>query len=124
MKITAILLVGFCFFIASCSLINKGDDLSAGTYEGHFAWGFETNDFQPCLELGEHWGITAGDRTAVDSLLSTYRSIADKDYEKVFVRLKGDPSKKGEYGHMGTNVREFKLEEIIEIRKTEPADCN
>jgi len=61
---------------------------------------------------------------AVDSLLSTYRLITDKNYERVFVRLKGDPSKKGEYGHMGSNVREFKLEEIIEIRKAVPADCN
>ncbi len=123
MKQTTIVFIYFCFILSSCSLFNKGD-LSAGTYEGFYAWGFETNSFKPCQNLDEDWWVIAGNRTEVDSLISSYQAITDQDYEDVFVRLVGDPSKKGEYGHLGGSEREFELEEIIEIRKAESSDCN
>ena len=106
--------------MAGCAIIEDVFSGRSDTYIGTVAFGFEESGFRPC-NVAEQWWITGGDM--VNDLQSRYNDLGVKWYEPVFAELKGDPSQKGQYGHLGAYQREFEVSEVIEMRLLEAGEC-
>jgi hypothetical protein len=84
-----------------------------GTYEG----GFESSFFVPC-GTAETWWVEAD-----PAFQQQYAALVTRDYEPVFIRMRGDRSALGTYGHQGLAVREFVVKEVLEMRLAISTDC-
>lgn len=94
----------------------KATEPAALRYEGHYSWGFEVNGFQPCGS-SESWWVTEGD------LHARYRQVAGRDYEPVYVVLRGEAGPPGKFGHLGAYARELAVREVVEMRAARDGDC-
>jgi len=84
---------------------------------GHYSQGFEVDAFRPCGSE-EKWWVTEG-----EELREKYRALAPKQYEEVYVELRGQAGPRGEFGHLGSYNREMVAGEVIEIRPAADTDC-
>ncbi len=85
----------------------------AGTYVG----GFESSFFGPC-GTSETWWVQTD-----SAFQAKYGALVTQQYEPVFVRMRGDRSELGRYGHEGLAVREFVVKEVLEMRHSTSTDC-
>ncbi len=92
---------------------------SSDVWEGSFSYGFETVSFKPC-GLAEQWWVT-GD--ALQNLTQQYSQLTSKEYEPVYVRLRGKASELRTYGHLGAYAREFQVAQVLEARARRAGDC-
>jgi hypothetical protein len=84
---------------------------------GLYAEGFEMRDFTPCQEPRTDWWIE-------DAALSRrYRAVAHRDYEPVFVRLRGMPSAAAPHRHLTDSTPRFEVHEIRELRARRSGEC-
>lgn len=105
-------------------MFGSGDDgLPPDVYEGSYASGWEINDFRACNRDASWW--VTGDEEARARLRERYAQVVIEKNEggKMYVRLRGDPSGKGNYGNLGGSEREFELSEVVESRAFEEGDC-
>jgi hypothetical protein len=94
----------------------------SGAVRCFYSWGFEVEAFQPCGSK-EGWWVVSMNPEAGRTLSRRYREATSGPYQRVYAELKGTPSTKGRFGHMGAYDREFALEEVILVREARPGDC-
>ncbi len=99
-----------------------GRSLESGTWEGFVSFGGEFSDFRPCGSKEIWWLKGSGYDEELPELRKKYQELAEP-YEQVYARLRGDVTKKGQYGQLGTYQRVFYVEEILEIRHKREEDC-
>jgi hypothetical protein len=85
-------------------------------WEGLYSSGFEVSAFSPCGS-DESWWVEGGD------IANRYQTLGVEPYERVYVRLKGEVSDVGKFGHLGVYERAFTVTKVLEIRRAEPEDC-
>lgn len=106
------------FLVGACTLLGSDDEgLPPGEYEGFYAFGWEINDFRPC-NRDEDWWVTGKEKTLLELHERHGRVIQESDGGRVYVRLRGNPSKEGKFGE-----REFDLSKVIEVRAAVEEDC-
>ena len=111
---TLLYLLIVCIGLSACSAL----EATPQTVEGFYRYGFETKALQPC-GLDEMWWVRGG-----STLLDQYSQVTHEPYEPAYVKVTGKKSLlPGQYGHTGAYAREFQIEEVIEVRKAEPGDC-
>lgn len=59
----------------------------------------------------------------VEKLEQQYNDVIEKPYDQVYVRLRGEASRKGQYGPLGSFQRVIYVTEILDVRAKEPDDC-
>src|SRR5262245_40694948 len=86
-----------------------------GSFHGHYAQGFEINDFLPCgARDGQQWWV-------VGSIQSVEQFMRDHSVGTVYVRWRGELSDEGLYGN-GLE-RELDVTEVMEVREVRSDDC-
>lgn len=100
-----------------------GRSLESGTWEGFFTSGRAGRTFRPCGSRASWWVKNPDFGDAADDLEQRYQEIVTQPYEQVYVRLRGDASRKGQYGPLGSYQRVVYVEEILEIREKREDDC-
>lgn len=80
----------------------------AGIYES----GFEVDAFRPCNE-DEAWWVAEG-----EELRRRYRETVTRDYQPVYVVVRGEVGPRGAFGHMGAYDRELRVREVVELDGT------
>jgi hypothetical protein len=85
-------------------------------YTGFYSLGFEVSAFTPCGSEEKWW-------TGGAELVERYRDLNVEQYREVFVRLRGNVSEEGNYGHLGAYNRQFEVSEVVEIREVKDGDC-
>ena len=58
-----------------------------------------------------------------DKLEGQYQELVSRPYEQVYVRIRGEASRKGQYGPLGSYQRVIYVQEILEIRPKLESDC-
>ena len=84
---------------------------------GHYSQGFEVESSRPC-GTEERWWVTEGEEQR-----ERYRALSPKEYEEVYVELRGRTGPRGEYGHMGAYARELAAGEVLLMRGADDDDC-
>jgi hypothetical protein len=84
---------------------------------GHFTWGWELNDLSPC-DIAETWWVEGP-----ESFFVEYGRVASSGEITVFVRVRGEKSERGAWGHLGASDRRFRVTELIEMRPASDQDC-
>ena len=107
----------------------------AGTFAGHYSYGFEHSRFMPCPR--DDWSIPS------DTLALFHRQGASvrwsdsleldeaewpepvlKDgHPRVFVQWQGTVEGPGHYGHMGMSSFELTVDRVLAVRLPSPDDC-
>lgn len=100
-----------------------GRSLESGIWEGFFSSGRTGRSFRPCDGSGTWWVKNPDFGNTADELEAQYKEITNKPYEQVFVQLRGDISREGNYGPLGSYQRVIYVEEILEIREKREDDC-
>jgi len=77
--------------------------------------------FRPCGSRESWW--VEGKEEVAKYLTTEYEYLAPSPYEEVYVRLRGKPSEKGQFGHLNAYGRTFSVEDVIAIRPRLPSDC-
>ena len=100
-----------------------GRSLESGTWEGFFTAGRAGRIFHPCGSRALWWvqNVALGD--TADDLERRYMEIAVRPYEQVYIRFRGDASRKGQYGPLGSYQRVVYVDEILELREQRDGDC-
>ena len=106
--------------LSGCSLFDGRPGGRSLVHVGQMSFGFEEAAFRPC-NSDEQWWITGGD--VVGEMQSRYNDLGVAWYEPVYAKLKGDRSRKGQFGHLGAYQREFDVSDIVEIRLLEQGEC-
>ena len=84
---------------------------------------FEVCTFTPC-DSAAAWHIDeTSDSAAIGHLVREYFLIREKEYDQVYVQLKGHVTPHGQYGHMNAYSRSFVVEEVILVRTHRDGDC-
>lgn len=102
-------------------------DSGQEVYEGHYTFGFERSAFRPC-ESEEDWWVTRVPER-VNRFVRRDTSFGGPDVAltlragTVYVRWGGEPSPRGEHGHLGAYAREFRVDTLHEARLPEESDC-
>lgn len=91
---------------------------SADEFAGYFAEGFEVEAFYPC-GLDEEWWVTNP-----AALSAPYRQAGRKDYEKLFVVVRGTVGPAGKHGHMGAYEHELTVTEVVRVDAARQGDCD
>jgi hypothetical protein len=86
-------------------------------WRGYVSFGFETSEFRPCGSREKWWVLSTKD------LSQRYAKLSPKMYGTVYVRLKGMPTHKGTYGHLGVYQRQFAVQSVLEARAPRSDDC-
>lgn len=60
----------------------------------------------------------------VEELEAQYNAVIEKPYDQVYVRLRGEASRKGQYGPLGSYQRVMYVSEILDLRTRQPDDCS
>ena len=60
----------------------------------------------------------------IENLETQYKDVIEKPYDQVYVRLRGDASRKGQYGPLGSYQRVIYVTEVLDIRAKQPNDCS
>lgn len=117
-------LLAFAVLIGGCSLFgSETQGLPRGVYEGFYRPGFESNGFWVCSKE-ESWFVT-GERAAQSELVKRWLNAVPEDTRgEAFVRLRGKPSRKGDYGPSGNSARTFDLVEVLMVRADSVETCN
>lgn len=100
-----------------------GRALESGTWEGHVTFGRGRSSFSPCKSRETWWVKDKGFTKTTEKLQAQYAQIAQKPYEQVYVRLRGEVSRKGQYGPLGSYQRVVYIEEILDIHPKQEDDC-
>ena len=103
--------------LAGCSLLGAEE----GTFEGLVAYGFEMSGFTPC-DREEDWWVTG---PASGELFERYTGVVEpgSEYAPAYARVRGEISRRGEYGHVGAYDREIEVLEVLEVRAADAAEC-
>ncbi len=103
-----------------CSLL--GSDGEAGVFAGTFSHGFEVSAFEPCDEA-ETWWVSESE--GYRELFERYAEAVGpaNEYAEAYVRIRGDLTGGGEYGHLGAYDREVSVEEVLEVRALTGEGC-
>ena len=101
--------------LAAC--VSDPPGLAEEQFAGYYSQGFEVDAFRPCGS-DEKWWVTEG-----TELRSRYAALSPKQYEEVYVELRGQAGPRGEFGHLGSYNREMVAGEVIEIRPAADTDC-
>lgn len=115
--IIALAWLGVCMFAA------VGRFLESGIWEGYVIFGRGGSSFTPCNSKETWWVKSKGFSQTAEKLQENYAHIAQKPYEQVYVRLRGDVSRKGQYGRLGSYQRVLYVEEVLDIRPKTDHDC-
>lgn len=80
-------------------------------YSGHYSVGFEVSEFVPCSS-DESWWLVG-----TPELMSQVQSDEPgrAPTTPVFVRVRGELSGPGSYGHLGTYDRQLTVTEVLEV---------
>ncbi len=116
--ITSLIWLGVWMFTA------VGRSLESGIWEGYLIFGRGGNSFTPCGSKETWWVKSKGFSKIAEKLQESYNAIAQKPYEQVYARLRGDVSRKGQYGQLGSYQRVFYVEEVLDIRPKREGDCD
>ncbi len=100
-----------------------GRSLESGTWEGFFTAGRAGRIFRPCGSRASWWVQNPAFEETADELERRYEDIVGHPYEQVYVRLRGEVSRKGQYGPLGSYQRVVYVNEILEIREKADSDC-
>ena len=106
------------------SLAAIGRSLESGTWEGFFTSGRAGRIFRPCGTRASWWVQNPAFEDTADELDRRYEEIASRPYEQVYVRFRGEASRKGQYGPLGSYQRVVYVQEILEIRESRDGDCS
>ncbi|MBN1488157.1 MAG: hypothetical protein JW981_10995 [Anaerolineae bacterium] len=108
--------------LLACSAIGK--PMETGEWEGTLNFGPNLSNFRPCNSR-ESWWLKGERYTDIeDQLRKMHAEITESPYDKVYARLQGKRSKnKGQYGGLGTYDRVFYVSKILEVRPSQPDDC-
>jgi len=91
----------------------------SGIYRGHYTFGFEHSDFQPC-ERSEMWWVSLEEG---ENLAKAAMATPGITNATVYVEVKGEVSATGHYGHLGLFKREIVVRQILVVRPVAPDDC-
>jgi hypothetical protein len=86
-------------------------------FAGHYSQGFEVDAFRPCGSE-ERWWVTEG-----TELRSRYAALSPKQYEEVYVEIRGHAGPSGRYGHLGAYTRELAVGEVITMAPAAERNC-
>ncbi|HOU14521.1 MAG TPA: hypothetical protein PKZ84_15545 [Anaerolineae bacterium] len=106
-----------------CMLTAVGRSLESGIWEGYVIFGRGGSSFTPCGSKETWWVKSKGYSKIAEKLQEDYNNIAQKPYELVYARLRGDVSRKGQYGRLGSYQRVLYVEEVLDIRPKRDDDC-
>jgi hypothetical protein len=106
------------------SLAAIGRSLESGTWEGFFTSGRAGRIFRPCGTRSTWWVQNPAFEDTADELDRRYEELASRPYEQVYVRFRGEASRKGQYGPLGSYQRVVYVQEILEIRESREGDCS
>ena len=112
-----------CSALVGVSLFAIGRSLESGTWEGLFSSGRAGRTFRPCGSRATWWVQNPAFGETADELEQRYQEIVSQPYEQVYVRLRGEASRKGQYGPLGSYQRVVYVQEIVEIRPKQETDC-
>ena len=103
--------------LAGCSLFGEEE----GTFDGLVTFGFEVSGFSPC-DREEGWSVTG---PAAKELFGKYSEVvaSGTEYVPAYARVRGELSRRGEYGHLGAYDREIEVREVLEVRPASPQEC-
>lgn len=100
-----------------------GRSLESGTWEGFFTAGRAGRIFRPCGMRASWWVKNPDFDDTADELERRYVEMVTRPYEQVYVRFRGEASRKGQYGPLGSYQRVVYIQEILEIREKQEGDC-
>lgn len=100
-----------------------GRALESGTWEGFVTFGRESSSFSPCKSRETWWVKNKGYSKTAEELQEQYAKIAKKPYEQVYVRIRGEVSRKGQYGRLGSYQRVLYVDEVLDIHAKRDDDC-
>ncbi|MGC9350341.1 MAG: hypothetical protein ACP5JG_19520 [Anaerolineae bacterium] len=100
-----------------------GRSLESGTWEGFFTAGRAGRIFRPCGSRASWWVKNPDFGDGADELERRYEEIVTRPYEQIYVRFRGQASRKGQYGPLGSYQRVVYVKEILEARSKEAGDC-
>jgi len=86
-------------------------------WRGHVSFGFETSEFRPCGSKERWWVVSSAD------LQKRYTQATARMYESAYVVLRGIPSARGTYGHLGSYARELRVRSVVTLRGVQKDDC-
>jgi hypothetical protein len=90
------------------------------TFHGHYSLGFERNDFLACgATFSQRW-LVSGELDAVHAQMA--EDLKPDAFASVFVRWRGNLSRRGSYGPEGLE-RQFSITEVLEVRQRRTTDC-
>ncbi len=100
-----------------------GRSLESGTWEGFFTAGRAGRIFRPCGSRAAWWVQNPAFEDTADELEQRYTEIATRPYEPVYVRFRGEASRKGQYGPLHSYQRVVYVNEILDVREQQEGDC-
>ena len=100
-----------------------GRTLESGIWEGHITMGHAGNSFRPCKTRETWWVKNQGFSNMVEELTDRYNAVIEIPYDQIYVRVRGDASRKGQYGPLGSYQRVLYVTEILEVRVKQEDDC-
>jgi len=112
-----------CSSLIGLSFFAIGRSLESGTWDGFFTSGRAGRTFRPCGTRATWWVQNPAFGGTADELEQRYQEIASQPYEQVYVRIRGEASRKGQYGPLGSYQRVVYVQEILELRPKEDDDC-
>lgn len=126
-KSYSLILMGLCVFalmISSCNLIGNDDKsgkYGKDVYDGIYLQGIEDSWFVPCVNVDESWKPIFTD----ESFTPVWNALNDSESYKLYIRVRGIPSKKGDYkGFFAEYDREFEIFEVLEARESDSGKCH
>ncbi|MGX5202168.1 hypothetical protein [Aliikangiella sp. IMCC44632] len=108
-------------FLAAGTIQNIEQDDKIKEYSGVYVREFEYHGFGQCGG-NESWWVSSASPADYD-LKIKYMSIKDHDSRVVFMRLRGEVSELGNYGHLDMSKREIIVHEILETDAQIPEGC-
>jgi hypothetical protein len=109
--------------LVGLSLTAIGRALESGTWEGFFTAGRAGRIFRPCGSRASWWVQNPPFGETADELEQQYESLTTRPYEPIYIRFRGEASRKGQYGPLGSYQRVVYVQEILDIREYRDGDC-
>ncbi len=110
-----------CLILSTFAAV--GRSLESGIWDGHVTFGHGSSSFTPCGSKETWWVKSKGYTKTADQLKDDYLGIAEKPYEQVYIRVRGEVSRKGQYGRLGSYQRVLYVEEVLDIHTQREDDC-